>query len=290
MVGNISRVRDALDLRISRALCPLDDQPSDRYLKAIRNVRVGNFCAVRLLHLLDKSDSGTADEPLKGFAALGREKAELQLGEALDALKDTVLIAKPEAATAALPFFKALRQKVTKSVQLGAPWEAVGAYYRSVIKKVSAPSRRFYLNESSGGAGAHFDRSWVEAYSQAKEELQQELTMAMAAKAAADAKGGKKPRERNDPDPNSQRSQKKAKKEAAKKEAAKKATAGGTRHRAAGVTAGKTVPVPKLEEVKKWADQLGVTHAANKPHPCWHFHHPQGCSKDAATCPFSHAE
>ena len=33
----------------------------DRMLKALRNVRVGNFVALRLLHLLDRPDAGTAD-------------------------------------------------------------------------------------------------------------------------------------------------------------------------------------------------------------------------------------
>ena len=189
-------MRNALDLRIARAISPKDEVVSSRRLKALRNVRVGNFVSLRLLHLVDKSDSGTNDEPLKGMAAAGRDAAQLLINETFEVLKDAVMIASPETVSAAMPFFTAFRKKLLAAIKDGAPWDDVSKYYRSIVHKISAPSRRFFAGDGGGHVGASFDADWVEAYSQAKEELERSLTKAAgfnAAKMALDARdGGKK--------------------------------------------------------------------------------------------------
>ena len=298
---SIARVRNALDLRVARAISPQDEVAPDRLLKALRNVRVGNFVAVRLLHLVDKPDAGTADEPLKSFAAAGRVAAELLISDSFDVLKDAVLIASPEAVGSAMPFFKAFRKKLLAAINDGAPWDAINKYYRGVAKKISAPSRRFFTGDGSGHVGASFDPAWVEAYSQAKEELERSITKAVAKEAAREGKGdggpigggkikgGKGPagkREQHEPDPNSARSKKKAKAEQLKSADAK-------RYRAKGVKVGDAVPVPAIEDLKTWSDELStklnITHDSGK-HPCWMFWHPQGCPHDSNSCRFSHSQ
>ena len=156
IITAVARVRNALDARISRAIMPKDETPSERFVKALRMVRVGNFVGLRLLHLLDKPDSGSADEPFKAFAALSRQEAALRIGEAFDKLKDAVLIASPESVHEAMPFFSALRLKLITAIGDEAPWDALGKYYRSIVKKISAPSRRFFLGEGDGHVGAVF--------------------------------------------------------------------------------------------------------------------------------------
>ena len=308
LVSSLAKVRNALDLRIARAISPKDEVAPDRMLKALRNVRVGNFVALRLLHLLDRPDSGTADEPLKSVAAAGRTEAALRIAEAFEVLKDAVLIASPETVSTAMPFFTALRKKLIAAVRDGAPWDALNKYYRSIAKKISAPSRRFFAGEGGGHVGASFDPEWVEAYSTAKEELERAITKALALAAVQQAgekgrgggggggngggegkgKGkGNAKREVHEPDPNSARSIKKAKAEKGKKN-----DAAGTRHRGTDVKVGAAVPVPSITELKKWAAELdkeqNITHDTGK-HPCWMFWHPQGCPHDADACRFSHS-
>ena len=177
----------------------------------------------------------------------------------------------------------------------GALWEAITKYYISIVRKISAPSRRFYTGDGDGKPRAAFDREWVEAYSDAHEKLERSLTTALAQRAARDAHHGSK-RQLHDKDPDSLRAkkqQRKAEAAAAKKAAADAAAAAGTtkgtRHRAKGVTAGDTVKMPAAKDLKEWAKGLSITDPSNKP-PCWHFHHPQGCQFTAETCKFSHVE
>ena len=293
-------MRNALDLRVARAISPQDEVAPDRLLKALRNVRVGNFVAVRLLHLVDKPDAGTADEPLKSIAAAGRVAAELLISESFDVLKDAVMIASPEVVGSAMPFFKAFRKKLLAAISDGAPWDAINKYYRGVAKKISAPSRRFFTGDGGGHVGASFDPAWVEAYSQAKEELERSITKAVAKEAAKEGKGeggsggggrgkggkGAAKREQHEPDPNSARSKKKAKADQLKSADAK-------RYRAKGVKVGDAVAVPAIEGLKAWAEELNtklnITHDTGK-HPCWMFWHPQGCPHDSASCRFSHSQ
>eukprot|EP00966_Prymnesium_polylepis_P216011 5000595-Prymnesium_polylepis.1 len=42
----------------------------DRVVRALRRVRTAVLVKVRLLHLVDKDDSGTDSDPLAGFAKL----------------------------------------------------------------------------------------------------------------------------------------------------------------------------------------------------------------------------
>ena len=310
LVTSLARVRNALDLRIARAILPKDEVAPDRMLKALRNVRVGNFVALRLLHLLDRPDAGTADEPLKGIAAEGRAEASLRIAEAFEVLKDAVLIASPETVGSAMPFFAAFRKKLATSVRDGAPWDNLNKYYRSIVKKISAPSRRFFAGDGGGHVGASFDPEWIDAPSTAKEELERSITKSVAlalmqqqagekarggggngggeskAKGKGKGSGGAK-RETHEPDPNSARSLKKARSEKGKSN-----DAAGTRYRGTDVKVGAAVNVPAIAELKKWEAELdkaqNITHDSGK-HPCWMFWHPQGCPHDGDSCRFSHS-
>ena len=66
-MSSLLNARAGLDRRIETAVWGLNVVSLPRRLAAIRHVRAGNFLKVKLLHLIDRDDSGTTAFPLKSF-------------------------------------------------------------------------------------------------------------------------------------------------------------------------------------------------------------------------------
>lgn len=165
----VARIRNAIDRRIERAVYP-NDEPSERVVKSMRKVRVGDFNGLDLLELIDCDGAGAAGSPLAGFEMFSQSLGLSKLSEAFSRIIHIVVIDEPEKAGVAIAFLNKLRVKIEESVRAGVSWTEVSAYYEAIIHKVSKPAMSFYLGEG-GTAGPTFDVDWIDGNSTAREKL-----------------------------------------------------------------------------------------------------------------------
>ena len=279
-VQKVNSVRNAIDRRVVRAIHK-DKVVSEKTRKAIRQVRLGNMSALRLLHLLDKDDNGTTDNPLKSFGSMPAAAASKLALECFSTLTEAITFATPTQTATAMPFLSKLRRKICDAIEAEVPMSYISTYYSSVMLKVTQPVRSYAFNEGGSGS-AVFDESFITAITDESTELERAWQDKRATKAAAAeaARNGKRPLQ-----------------EAQQDLRQKLQNRNQTVQRANGVSAGAAVPLPKdgngkpdKEKIAAWQKSKGLLRDAKDKsgkYPCWDFYHPQGCAR-GASCSFYH--
>ena len=184
-VLKVARVRNAIERRIERAICRTDEA-SERVIKAMRCVRVGDLSQLKLLNLVDLDDSGTDADPLAGFRSLSAGNATRVLGSVTERMTRVILIDTPEHAPAAHDFIGELRDSITTAIADGVSWSDASTYYRAMVRKASQSARLYALGERSV-RGATFDISYIETPSKASKAFEDARTDARVAAAACKA-------------------------------------------------------------------------------------------------------
>ena len=85
-ICRVMQCRNALDMRVARALLGESKVIADRQKTAFQRGRVGNLVGCRVLHLIDEEDSGTNADPLKGFEKFDRPVAVAKFTECMSRL------------------------------------------------------------------------------------------------------------------------------------------------------------------------------------------------------------
>ena len=258
---------------------------------------------MRLFHLADLEDhGGTTEKPLKAVGKSLTPDADLR--KSFAKMRRAITVAMPDVSVAAGVWIDKLEDMLTKALEKGVGYQALGRFYRASMLKVSTPVMRYV-----GGAGRaskpRFDMAFLEETSEARDEFKDAIYERHASgktKRAAVVD----PARVDDGDMPLSKRQKKALAKAAKSGGGggggaehKKAVAatlkayneaGGKRMQ--GVAAGASVPMPK----DKTDDSMVAFRTAHPPvnikgvgtRPvCWNFAHPQGCNKGSG-CPFAH--
>ena len=147
--GAVLRVRGVLDARMERAVSGSSTAVvSERVRGALRHIRLGRLHKVRLLHLLDKEDSGTLDHPLAGIAAAGAEAGGL-CEAALGRLAFACAVAQPAQNSQALEFFQRLGAFVRESRTAGIDWKLISTLFvRPLLARVAQGAERFAVGEA----------------------------------------------------------------------------------------------------------------------------------------------
>ena len=128
-------IRSALERRIERVLYGDKELPAERVTKAIRMIRLGNLSQLKLLHVLDKDDCGTAESPLKQLDKLGSEAGAV-LNQALQRVSTIAQLAHPAISAPAMLFFNKLVARMAALRRRGASWDDLGKWLST-----SAPRR-----------------------------------------------------------------------------------------------------------------------------------------------------
>ena len=143
-------LRSALERRIERCLYGDKELPAERVTKAIRAIRLGNLSQLKLLHVLDHDDCGTATEPLKQLEKLGGDGMAL-LSQAIGRVSTIVQLSHPAISYPAMLFFNKLTSRITALHNRGATWSDLGTWLSKIIRLVARPQRSFSFGERSTG-------------------------------------------------------------------------------------------------------------------------------------------
>ena len=266
-------------------------QNSPRVLEQIARLRAGRVDRVRFLHIINEDDSGTNDEPLKGFRSMERRDALLKFVSICDLIVNIYSVASPRETPGALKFFSALKTLVTELVESKLEWVTIDKHVSSILRTVSCKARS-YSNGESSMSGADFKQD-INEDRHLMDEINKDLVPQLSRNAAEDAVrsiGGK--RHPTDDGPSDHRETKKQKQARLAKE--KESTAKGIAAKgaakpqyASGVTPGAAVPFPGVasDDGKSFNvahPPVEKTGKGGKKHTvkvCWDFFHPQGCSR-----------
>lgn len=330
-VQSVTVVRGALDAALEKAVFGAAAAfTSDLRIRALRFIRQRRMAqgARRLLNLQDKKDSGTEEEPLKGFEDMKDDAAAyLEFQVAFSRFQAAWMFAAPEHGGEVLQYCQALIYMMQRGMKAGVSWKALGRYYKYSFRRVDLAVTGMHgcpsspePPKASWARGA--EHEWVI-------ELEREITVAMASAAArAVTPGNKRARKgggggcgdsddddvlEGDPAAHLTASQRKrqAKKAAAERRAAGSSGGGGKaaeaekkrreqqaandRKRAAEakVDAERKSKEQKKSEAQKTQKEgakalLDKMGMKDGKAPCW-FHHEQGrCRFPAADCRFYH--
>jgi hypothetical protein len=150
MLMQVLAVRGALARRIERAyvFCESGVTPPQRVRAALHNVRIGRISKMKLLHLLDKDDAATIEDPLKQFEKLDQGQSDAIYAQAIHALAHTWQLCTPADAAAVMRFCGRLGAFTATQRQLGATWASLSKFHAAVFKKVDEESMKYALAES----------------------------------------------------------------------------------------------------------------------------------------------
>ena len=157
-------VRGALARRIERSFVFNETgvTPAQRVRAALHNVRIGRISKTKLLHLLNKDDAATIEDPLKQFDLLDASQADAIYAQAINALTHAWQLCTPADSAAVMRFCGRLGAFTAAQRQLGASWAALSVFHASVFKKVDEEAMKYSIAES------HISRAsprveWIEA-------------------------------------------------------------------------------------------------------------------------------
>ena len=163
-------LRSALERRIERCLYGDKDLPAERVTKAIRAIRLGNLSQLKLLHVLDRDDCGTATEPLKQLEKLGGDGAAV-LSQAIGRISTIVQLSHPTISYPAMLFFNKLASRITALHNRGATWSNLGTWLSKIMRLVARPQRSFSFGERSAG-GLLMDIELITQVSEYNEDIE----------------------------------------------------------------------------------------------------------------------
>jgi hypothetical protein len=222
----VSRVRNALDERLERSILKTE-VASKLQATAFRHARTFDFEKMRLLHLLNEHDLGTASDPLKAFGAWPWATASHKLGSCIDRLNKLMLFSCPQRAASAQTFFTELKDAVVDGLERGVSSAEASEFYRATLAKVTAPVRQYMVGASSVASGAVFDTDFISGQSKALKRFERAIDDSRVDQRVDQRQGTKRP----SPNDGETAKQKKARLQKEKQAAVIKPDADGKRQR-----------------------------------------------------------
>ena len=182
LVQSISTIRAVLDASLEKAV---HGRNAGCLAERQRKARLGKLSAVRLLHLIDMDDTGTAEEPLKSVAKLPATDRASTLGAALMQLQQAWILSAPKHSGEIMQFVTALTQKIMESEKAGMAWTDISIFYARLMCRVCQKSDGFAGRVAVAAEAP--DRQWVKDTAfEWVSEFQSKLTVARCTKACSD--------------------------------------------------------------------------------------------------------
>ena len=150
MLMQVLAVRGALARKIEKGYvhCETGVTPAQRMRAALHQIRIGRISKVKLMHLLDKDDAATIEDPLKQLASLDASQSDAVYAQAINALTHAWQLCTPADAAAVMRFCGRLGSFTASQRQLGATWESLSKFHSAVFKKVDEEAVKYALAES----------------------------------------------------------------------------------------------------------------------------------------------
>jgi hypothetical protein len=150
MLMQVIAVRGTLARRIEKGYvyCEAGVTPPQRVRSALHQIRIGRMSKLKMLHLLDKDDAATIEDPLKQLAILDATQSDAIYAQAINALTHAWQLCTPADAAAVMRFCGRLGSFTASQRQLGATWESLSKFHSAVFKKVDEEAVKYALAES----------------------------------------------------------------------------------------------------------------------------------------------
>lgn len=264
-------------------------------------IRTGHLAKIKLLNLIDKDDSSTIAEPLKGFSVFSPVNAGIHFRDSYSRFKQALQISSPSVAFSAIPFLDELQKVIVKAFDEGVPHAIISQYYYSIMMKVSENTRNYSVAAKGGSQQCIFDIDLLvertDAYDALKEAHQKQSAKKAAREEYERLNGSKGQRNDDDDDVVTVVAQKRPRGGKPNKDKQKVPKVVDSNPRGDGVDKSKpATPNPmydrslKTKEQKQAAwDKFNTDHPkVNGVSQCWDYWHSQGCKHKPGECKFGH--
>ena len=199
VANSVHSLRAVLERRLEAAVLGTRSSASnrsDRLVRALRTARRGNLSRVKLMHLMDEDDAGTAEQPLKSLHQLNRGDAAAKLSASLNRLMTVLCIAFPGKHGDTMFFMQRSIERMHKIIAVDkVSWAAINKYFKVIMGLATKPSSRHALGQGEWRA-PDFQEKWLHESSDFHDDLQEAR---MAAKVNNASNGG------GDANPNNKR-------------------------------------------------------------------------------------
>jgi hypothetical protein len=194
IAASCSSLRDVLERRLEYHI--LGDGHAvvpNRQSKAFRMARLGKLKQLRLFHLVDLDDYGTAESPLSQFSKPSSSSVESrceQLRRAFARLQQILQISFPATQGQCLVFMPKFLERIIDMVRLRVEVCDISEYYQAVVHLVCGHTTRFSSGEAST-PDLLYDISWLGAARDHNERFQLAAMKSLARQeGGSSSKGG----------------------------------------------------------------------------------------------------
>ena len=143
-VQSLSKVRGVLDASLETAVFGQQaTRASDRVIRALRMIRTFKLGKCKLLHLIDRDDSSTVEDPLSGFLKLDAGDRGAQLSLCLQRMQAAWVFAVPSSSGQILQFITALQKQLLDCNAAGCEWKELSTFYAKVMRRADQQASGF---------------------------------------------------------------------------------------------------------------------------------------------------
>jgi hypothetical protein len=153
--------RSCLARRVDAQFVEDGQQPSDGVMENNRKVRVGNMKDIRLLKYIDRTDGGSTENPLTGFATYNDQQADTLFSSAIRKVQRAWVFCQAEDTADIMHFCDKLTDKVLEMRSLGMSWVDLGKWYAALFAKVDEVADKHARAQSVGRLRGKPDAKWI---------------------------------------------------------------------------------------------------------------------------------
>ena len=192
----LSSMRNIIERNLERFIFGDNSSlPPERVTRAFRNARLGRLDTLKLLHLIDKDDSGSKENPLAAFAKMSsRLEASSKLAEVLDRLQQILVVTYPDSIQVIMKFMPKFKEALKNHISDMVSWPAITKWYKAIVTKISKPAVRHAMAEDTW-SGPTFSLEWLTQQSDYNEKLFEARLEAVAERKFQSMKQDKSPKE-----------------------------------------------------------------------------------------------
>ena len=160
LVRAFSAVRGVLDASLEKAVHGVDASSiTDRERKALQCIRLGKLTKLRWLHLINKDDVGTTDNPFKSFAKLSKAECNSVLMRVVQRLQQAWIFSAPKHAGNILQLMGDLTSSINDGIEADMDWVHISTFVSKVMRRVCRQTEGFAGR--SVAATEPPDRAWT---------------------------------------------------------------------------------------------------------------------------------
>ena len=162
IISIFAACRSGIDYRIYALCYPGEtrEMAAPKLLKAISAARMGRLAKLDIGAFAGSKATHDVSDPLMAISKF--PASDLAFMNASVAWQRVSLIAFPEVATEVLAFFGALQVAVSEYRASGAPWSIISLWFREVMLRAEAPSKKLLRGQGLSGPLVCFDSELID--------------------------------------------------------------------------------------------------------------------------------